>query len=1348
MASKARSGVPSPFGPDDDPSRRSAELALLNRVILAATSTQDPVELLTILCRELAQIFAAPQAGAALLNEEHTSLTVVAEYLADGRSSSMGHIIPVEGNLATQHVLKHREPLPIEDVLEDPRMAPVRHLMEERGTRSMLILPLQARDELIGTIGLDLIERRAFTEDEVRLAFSAARSTSQSLANARIFRQLETTLAELRELSEAQERAKEEQARRNAELALLNRVILATTSAQDPVELLTIICRELAQIFAAPQAGAALLNEEQTSLTVVAEYLAEGRSSSLGHVIPVEGNLATQHVLKHREPLPIEDVLEDPRMAPVRHLMEERRTRSMLILPLQAREELIGTIGLDLIEHHEFTEAEVQLAFSAARSTSQSLATARMFDRIQVTLAELQRVEEARRHAPDDLDRYLPETIREKIERTYYARVNQQAELDQAVRSKDFVEDPLNHVALFSDHGVVHVRDVARNIVSILDTINGVLIPHRNRLWLDFMKGYGVMLAYNHDIGMMDFTDFGRAMHPEFAAQAVFGPEFDAIVDAYWDENWGNVSWRLIKLAEHGALDENLKTILRELLAMSIGHSKSKVSNDLLNDPEALRGVMLESVAADLPDLNHRQVLRRAEAKLAESRAAGDEEAIAAWTAELGNAQRRYQEHLARDGETANQHLERHYTDFEAQAFTWLVSDHPALQALTRDVIDTLRALRVADALRQRGTALKTSGGYQIFIDQNTANAVIALQKSSGEMMMFEVDKTHSIGEANIASSELALGGDLRVSFHRGSFRTGEAARHAAYCCAMIVDDIQKDVLDSFRRPNQPSTQRKHSDDIQILIEETDDNIHFAEMVLDELGAINPELTQRSRIVPSLKNISDSERQRYLTGAELNWSLERRREVIDRVAQTGHKIRRIDPELAFTDVRQVELRQGEILLEAGAPPGFVYVPTGDGLQSQPSGGYQRHAVQAWIPLGNTSVIRGDVQEAQVTAEKSVRLLMIPKEIYLKYWHDTYNLAEFAPTIDRLFAEDELHRMDQVLRILKQVVMIDGRPADGEIQLIRRVIRSMGGSAKAEDVRAELLASERTDFATLRLATVEYLDSSPPYLQVARLRDLVNLVVDAGGTASDGKRLMLGELSGLLVEHLDRDETAVPFQVVVVPQSEEQDGAIRALLPSASRIETGYGFAYLCDTFHSREYAEMICNRYRSLRMFALVVHGEGNDIASVDQPEEVDFTAAEREMYATFIHRLTPAEFMLLVRTGEWEQVATGETLIREGDTVDRILFIREGTAVVTSKGTTLHDIYPGSFVGEMEFLAGGPAIATVTAISPMSYITWQKESLQKLMELNPEMQSTMQTLFSADVVKKLHSSIEKTIST
>jgi hypothetical protein len=47
---------------------------------------------------------------------------------------------------------------------------------------------------------------------------------------------------------------------------------------------------------------------------------------------------------------------------------------------------------------------------------------------------------------------------------------------------------------------------------------------------------------------MRDFSAFGRAMHPEFAAQAVFRGDFDDLVDAIYEENSGNAPWRALSL--------------------------------------------------------------------------------------------------------------------------------------------------------------------------------------------------------------------------------------------------------------------------------------------------------------------------------------------------------------------------------------------------------------------------------------------------------------------------------------------------------------------------------------------------------------------------------------------------------------------------------------------------------------------------------------------------------------------------------------------------------------------------------------------------------------------------------
>lgn len=787
------------------------------------------------------------------------------------------------------------------------------------------------------------------------------------------------------------------------------------------------------------------------------------------------------------------------------------------------------------------------------------------------------------------VERYLPAKIRSMIEQNFYAKVNQQAFLDTVVRNEDFLADPLRHVAVFSDHGVVHVRDVANNIITVLDIINGVLIPQRGHNRLEFMKGYGAMVAYNHDIGMMDFSAFGRAMHPEFAAQAVFDPQFDAIAEEIWRENWGNIAWRLLNLAEDGALPGNPKIVLREMLALAVGHSKSKVPIAVLNDRAELQRVMQTAVSTSLHALHHQQQIAKTKRKLAQTQAQGDLAAIAKQTNAVADAEAAQAAYLSHNPTLRNETINRYYADFAQESFRWLVASHPNVQTLVQDVIDTLRALRVADALRQRGTTLKTSGGYQIFIDQKTAKAVIAWQKGSGEVLMLETDDPLSIGEANMASSELTRGGDLRVSFHRGSYVDAATAQRAAFACALVIDDIQQDTIESFKRPaGETAVSLKTSDEIQILIEETDDNLAFADLIQAELKRINLTLGRRSRIVPSLKHISDRERDRYLAATTLNLTLAQRQQVLRRVAQSGHKINEINPDAAFTDVALTTLRAGDVLLEIGAPPGFVYVPLGDGMVSLPAGGYQPQPVTPYIPLGNTRVIHGSVQEATITTEKDITLLMIPKEIYLKYWHDTYSVEEFLAILPQFYSEKGKQALAMTLTILEQIAMLDGKLAHAEIAFIQKFMELSGQVLTDEEIRKRLLTGEPTDFTVLRETAVNYLNLAPSLLQVGQLRDLINLLVAADDNVSAEEQLMLAELNSLFEGYLSQDSSNVRYQVYIVPQSKTQDRAIQTLLNNYEKIETSYGRAYLCGTFHSRDYAQMIRARYRDLNLYAVV----------------------------------------------------------------------------------------------------------------------------------------------------------------
>lgn len=564
------------------------------------------------------------------------------------------------------------------------------------------------------------------------------------------------------------------------------------------------------------------------------------------------------------------------------------------------------------------------------------------------------------------LDRCLPKPIRAQIEQAYYGRVNEQSRFEQLILDPDFWITPPSHPGLFSDHGIVHVQDVAKQTLQVLKTIHGLLIPPRDPGRIEgFMYGYGVIVAYLHDIGMSDLSPFGRAMHPEFAAQAVFNGELDNVIDAVWAENCGNVAGRLVNLTDQGILKRDPKIIFRELLSLSVCHSKSKIPVVVLDDPVKLRSKMQFILSHYLADLYLQQQAAKG---------------MPAQTTELDKQPPKF--------------LSRYYLDIESEAFDWLVDESDKARDLVSDVTDTLRALRCADALRQRGTVQKTSGGYEVFLSQRTGNPVYALRLGDDKLYLLEYPDPNSAGEANIASSEFTNEGNLEISFHRGAYDNDEALRRAVYSTAFIINDILSDIVDSFWREKKAGSEpRKGSNDILILLESTDDHPRFVELVEDQLIQFTPSLRSQVQIVPSLQHTAELERDRYLMAQELNWDVKQRQAVQERMARSGQKITGDHLVEGFRHVKLINIKAGETLIEAGSPASFVYIPLGNGLKIIPLGGYQSFSVSAWMPVGNTGVIRGAIRNADVVAEQDISLLMIPKEVYLRYWYLPYTTAE-------------------------------------------------------------------------------------------------------------------------------------------------------------------------------------------------------------------------------------------------------------------------------------------------------------------------------------------------------------------
>lgn len=595
------------------------------------------------------------------------------------------------------------------------------------------------------------------------------------------------------------------------------------------------------------------------------------------------------------------------------------------------------------------------------------------------------------------LDRYIPQSIREEIEKRYYSEICRKSALDACFQDDAFLERLPEHIALYSDHGVVHARDVAKQIITVLENINGVLIPKVSTTRLSFMQSYGVCLAYLHDIGMVNFTDFGRVTHAEYASHKIFDPEFDEMIETLWEENFGNISWRLTKLAKLEQLKKDPKIILREMLSCSVAHSRTVIDKRVLGDPHQLRLKMQHIIASSMELLYaDNQVTKRQKQLAAAERS---DKPMHSYITALSDAKAAQKQTEDVDNGNRSVNIDRFYDDFENESYLWLISDHQETQELAADVISTLRALRTADCLRQRGSTIKTSAGYQIFLNRATGLAIFALQSDKRDATyLLEVDYAVSAGEANIATCELTMKGTLRIAFRQGAFSTPEALAIAVYSTAYILNDIQEDLIGSFwRLPEEEERLRgkiKLADEIEVLIEEHDENHQFALLVSEELRKITDNNNLKIQLEPSLQNVMELERNRYLFASELTWTESEKLEVLENIAKSGHKSETIDIHKAFIGVREIKLQAGEVLLEAKSHAGFCYIPINRGLMGVPLGGYGAFYAGPWSLIGATSVICGAMRNATIVAVSQVRLLMIPQEIYLKYWHYTYTPEEF------------------------------------------------------------------------------------------------------------------------------------------------------------------------------------------------------------------------------------------------------------------------------------------------------------------------------------------------------------------
>ena len=169
--------------------KRLKEMTGLNELLQALSRASDLRAALELATRALAELFDTFQCSITLLNETKDALIVAAQYSSrPDQPSVVGAVIPLQDNARTRQVIDTGKPVYVPDAPNDPLTAPeTRRLLQKAGVYSHMILPLLARGELIGTIGID-IDRpdKHFTPDDVRLAEIVTGQIASVIANARL----------------------------------------------------------------------------------------------------------------------------------------------------------------------------------------------------------------------------------------------------------------------------------------------------------------------------------------------------------------------------------------------------------------------------------------------------------------------------------------------------------------------------------------------------------------------------------------------------------------------------------------------------------------------------------------------------------------------------------------------------------------------------------------------------------------------------------------------------------------------------------------------------------------------------------------------------------------------------------------------------------------------------------------------------------------------------------------------------------------------------------------------------------------------------------------------------------
>ena len=116
---------------------------------------------------------------------------------------------------------------------------------------------------------------------------------------------------------------------------------------------------------------------------------------------------------------------------------------------------------------------------------------------------------------------------------------------------------------------------------------------------------------------------------------------------------------------------------------------------------------------------------------------------------------------------------------------------------------------------------------------------------------------------------------------------------------------------------------------------------------------------------------------------------------------------------------------------------------------------------------------------------------------------------------------------------------------------------------------------------------------------------------------------------------------------------------------------------------------------------------------------------------------LPPAELDLLLSVAQREKRAPEQRLTLQGERNDQLHLMIDGRVRIDAAGGPIV-LFGGHWIGEFSFLYGGVANATVTALSPLDCLVWDRAPLIALLQENPSLERNFLAVLARAMTAKL----------